>query len=196
VTMVIIGRFGVVPVAAHQVAMSIASTTWNVSLGIAAAAAVRCGLAVGRRDPQGVQRASGLSVTLGGGIMGIFGIVMLAIPSQLARCFTSDPEVVALATRLLPIAGLFQVFDGVQTVSAGVLRGLLDTSALLFAALVGYWLIGTPTSVWLGCVRGLGPEGVWWGMIAGLFSASAILAFRVVRCMRKAGEICAPITKL
>mmetsp|Transcript_39051 Transcript_39051/g.125543 ORF Transcript_39051/g.125543 Transcript_39051/m.125543 type:complete len:524 (-) Transcript_39051:218-1789(-) len=188
--MLLVGQFGVVQVAAHQVAMSIASISWNVSLGLSAAAAVRAGQAVGRRDPAGLRRACLVSAALGAIIMGGASVLLFAMPSRLASWFTSDQAVIAQAASLLPIAGLFQVFDGAQTISAGVLRGMLDTGMLFWAAMFGYWAVGTPISFLLSRVLGLGAPGVWWGMVGGLFVASSLLQFRVLHCMRRANQIC------
>jgi len=189
---VLIGQLGVVAVAAHNIAMSVSGITWNVSLGISSAAAVRTGRAVGRRDPAAVRRASGVSIVSGGVLMGAVGLIMALFPARIAALWTSDPSVLAQVTLLLPVAGAFQVFDSTQTIAAGVLRGLLDTNGLLPASLVGYWVIGTPFSILLSRTFGLGAAGVWWGMVAGLGAASALLQMRVLRRMRCAEQICRP----
>ena len=106
-------------------------------------------------------------------------IVMLVAPGPLAGLFTEETEVIRLAAMLIPIAGLFQVFDGTQVVAAGALRGIGDTRAPMLVSLVGFWLIGLPVSVYLGFGTRAGPVGLWWGFVAGLAAVAAFLLLRV-----------------
>lgn len=96
-------------------------------------------------------------------------------------------EVLVIAATLIPIAGFFQVVDGLQVVAAGVLRGAGDTRAPLVVNLLGFWLIGLPTSLVLGFTLGYGPQGLWWGLVAGLFAVGTFLLLRVSWKLR--GEI-------
>ena len=80
---------------------------------------------------------------------------------------------------MIPIAGVFQIFDGIQVVASGVLRGLGDTRAPMVANLLGYWLVGIPVSIYLGFVAGLGPAGLWWGLVLGLGLVGTSLLLRV-----------------
>jgi MATE family multidrug resistance protein len=99
--------------------------------------------------------------------------------------YTIDASVVAVASLLIPIAGVFQVFDGLQVVSIGVLRGVGDTRAPMIIAAVGYWLIGVPVSAWLGFRAHMGAVGLWWGLVVGLAAVSLTLIVRVAMRLRR-----------
>jgi len=103
-------------------------------------------------------------------------------PVWLARLYTAEPGVLAVAAALIPLAGVFQVFDGIQVVSTGVLRGAGDTRAPMVINVLGFWLLGFPISLWLGFRAGHGPVGLWWGLVAGL---AAVAGFLVVRVRRR-----------
>jgi MATE family multidrug resistance protein len=105
--------------------------------------------------------------------------VFLTLPRGLAHLYTDDRAVIALSAVLIPIAGIFQVFDGLQVVAAGVLRGVGDTRAPLVVNLLGFWLIGMPVSLYLGFRAGAGPVGLWWGLVAGLAAVAVFLLVRV-----------------
>jgi MATE family multidrug resistance protein len=119
------------------------------------------------------------ALLVGAGFMALMALVMLAIPGEFARAYTSVPGVVAIAVALIPIAGVFQVFDGVQVVASGVLRGAGDTRAAMLANVLGFWLIGMPVSVGLGFGAKLGVVGLWWGFVAGLGAVALFLTARV-----------------
>ena len=106
-------------------------------------------------------------------------LLFLGFPSALASAYTSDLDVRALAAALIPIAGVFQVVDGLQVVSAGILRGLGDTRAPMVINLLGFWLLGMPVSLGLGFGLGLGPEGLWWGLVVGLTAVAGMLLMRI-----------------
>ena len=123
----------------------------------------------------------------GVGSMVASGILFLCIPSALARVFTDDASVIEQASVLLRIAGCFAVFDGIQCIAAGVLRGIADTRWPMVLALVGYWGLGLPVGWWLAFGRGMGPSGLWWGLTVGLGAAAVLLTLRLRRRFR--GEI-------
>lgn len=175
----LMGRLGTVAVAAHQVALNLASLTFMVPLGVSAAAAVRVGQAVGRNDAAGTRAAARSALAIGAGFMTITASLFLLAPQLLARVYTPDMTVVLLAASLIPIAGVFQVFDGLQAVAAGVLRGWGDTRTPMLANLVGFWLIGTPVSLYLGFGAGYGPRGLWWGLVVGLAVVAGALLLLV-----------------
>ena len=181
----LMGTFGAVQVASHQIAINLAALTFMVPLGVSAAAAVRVGNAIGAGDAPRARQAARLSYYLGAGFMTFTAMIFLAFPRPLAQLFTDDPALIRLASLLLPIAGVFQVFDGLQAVGAGVLRGLGDTRVPLVAMLSGYWLIGLPVSLLLGFRTTLGPQGLWWGFVAGLASVSVFLLWRVLTMFRR-----------
>jgi MATE family multidrug resistance protein len=181
----LMGGLGTIEMAAHQVAINIASLTFMVPLGVAAAAAVRVGHAVGRSDGHEARRAAASALICGIGFMACTALLFVGLPRALAGAYTSDLEVVALAAALIPIAGVFQVFDGVQVVSSGVLRGLGDTRAPMIVNVLGFWLVGMPVSLWLAFPLGLGPQGLWWGLVAGLAAVAVLLLVRVAARMSR-----------
>jgi multidrug resistance protein, MATE family len=181
----LMGTIGTIPLAAHQVALNIASFTFMVPMGIAAAAAVLVGHAVGREDPLEARRAATAAVVSGVGFMAVMAIVLLVAPGVIARAYTTDAAVIAIAIVLIPLAGFFQVFDGMQVVCGGVLRGLGDTHSPLIANLLGFWVLGLPLGLWLGMRLSYGPAGLWWGLVAGLAVVGVGLLVRVQIRMRK-----------
>ena len=164
--------------AGHQAALNLASLTFMVPLGVSAAAAVRVGHAVGRGDADGARRAAIASYALGVGFMTLTAGALSAFPGALAALYSSDAGVRAMAAALIPIAGVFQVFDGLQVVSLGILRGVGDTRAPMVINLVGFWLLGIPAGMWLAFRADAGPRGLWWGLVVGLAAVGVVLALR------------------
>jgi MATE family, multidrug efflux pump len=159
-----------------------------VPVGVASATAVFVGRAVGSSDEPAVRRYAIAGLVCGVGFMCASALVFLLFPVVLAGLYSSDAEVVALAAGLIPIAGLFQVFDGTQVVSAGILRGIGDTRFPMIAAALGFWLVGLPLSVLLGFNAGLGAEGLWWGSLVALMAVAALLLYRVRIRLRRSME--------
>ena len=178
---IMMGWLGTNELAGHQVALNLASLTFMVPMGVSAAAAVLVGHAVGRGDAAGARRAAAAALVCGVGFMSASALVMLSIPESLARVYTTDPAVAVLAASLIPIAGVFQVFDGTQVVAIGILRGVADTHTPMLVNMLGYWLVGLPISAALGLWLDGGPRGFWWGLTAGLMLVSAALVWRVRR---------------
>ena len=175
--MLLMGRLGTVPVAAHQIAINVASLTFMVPLGVAAAAAVLVGHAVGRGDARAAARAARAALATGVAFMSLMALLLLAFPVPLAKLYSRDVAVIALAATLLPIAGTFQIFDGIQVVSIGILRGLGDTRAPFVIAVLGFWLLGFPVSPpgWGFAPRWRRPGcggGWWWGLSRWRFCCS------------------------
>jgi MATE family multidrug resistance protein len=175
----LMGGMGSLAMAAHQVAINLAALTFMVPLGVSAAAAIKVGHGVGRGDELAARRSASAALACGGAFMTFTAALFLLLPRPLAVVYTSELEVVALAASLIPIAGVFQVFDGLQIVSAGVLRGLGDTRAPMVINVLGFWLFGIPVSLWMGFRLGLGPQGLWWGLVSGLGAVAALLLARV-----------------
>jgi MATE family multidrug resistance protein len=184
----LMGRMGVVQLAGHQIAINLASLSFMVPLGVAGAAATRVGNAIGRRDMPGARRAAAACLLLGAGVMVVFAILFAVIPLPLARLYTGDPQVLAMAAILLPIAAVFQVFDGIQTVGAGVLRGAADTTYPAALALFGFWGIGLPAGWALAFTAGQGPRGLWWGATIALAAVALLLLARIAHRFRGAIE--------
>lgn len=175
----LMGRMGTANMAGHQIALNLASLTFMVPMGVAGAAAVLVGQAVGRGDEEGARASARTSLNAGVGFMSVSAACMLLFPEFISRLYTTDVAAAAISTMLIPIAGVFQVFDGVQAVSGGVLRGLGDTRTPMLVNVVGFWLAGIPISLFLGFHTRLGPAGLWWGLVAGLAIVAAILLVRV-----------------
>lgn len=176
---ILMGWLGTTALAGHEIALNIASLTFMVPLGIGAAGAVLVGHAVGAGDEERARRAAAASLACGVGFMCASALVLLAFPDALAAAFTDRPAAVAVAATLIPLAGIFQVFDGTQVVSAGILRGVGDTRAPVVINLLGFWLVGVPISLWLCFGRDQGATGLWWGLVAGLAAVAMILVWRV-----------------
>src|SRR5512134_4006731 len=178
---VMMGWMGTVQLAGHQVALNLASLTFMVPLGVSTAAAVLVGHAVGRGDAAEARRAAGAALLCGVGFMVASAAVMLTLPGPLARLYTTDAAVAALAASLIPIAGVFQIFDGIQVVSIGILRGVADTRTPMLVNVLGFWFVGLPVSAALGFATAAGPRGLWWGLTAGLVLVALVLLWRARR---------------
>jgi multidrug resistance protein, MATE family len=179
------GRVSTGALAAHQIALNMAAVTFMVPFGLASAAAVRVGHAVGRRDPDGVRSAGWTAIALGVGFMSTAAIVFLVAPGPLIRAFTNDVEVINLGVGLLFVAAVFQLFDGLQGVTTGVLRGLADTRTPMLWNLAGHWLLGLPLGYTLCFAAGLGVVGLWWGLSTGLMVCGVAL---LVVWIKKRGQ--------
>jgi MATE family multidrug resistance protein len=183
----LMGRMGVNELAGHQIAINLASLSFMVPLGVSGAAATRVGNAIGRGDTPAARRAAAACLVLGGGVMIVFAAVFAAFPQGLARLYTREAGVIAMASALLPIAAAFQVFDGLQVVGAGVMRGAADTAFPAGIALVGFWVVGLPLGWALGFPAGQGPRGLWWGLTAGLAAVAVLFLVRIA--VRFRGDI-------
>jgi multidrug resistance protein, MATE family len=175
----VMGGLGTVQMAAHQVTINLASLTFMVPLGVAQATSIRVGLAIGSGNSDGARRAASAGLLIGAGFMSVTGAAFIVAPRTLAAAYTSAAEVVALAALLIPIAGFFQIFDGLQVVAAGALRGAGDTRAPLVVNLIGFWGLGLPASLLLAFRLDLGPAGLWWGLVVGLGAVAVFLLARI-----------------
>jgi len=175
------GRLGAVPLATHQLVISLATLSFTVAVGIGNAASVQVGWAVGAGDSRGARRSGLLAIGAGAAFMALAGLLFLLAPGPLARLLTDDREVLAQAPALFVVAAFFQVSDGVQGVGAGVLRGAGDTTFTFAANMVGHWLVGLPVALLLGLALGGGVVGLWWGLCAGLTVVAVALLLRFMR---------------
>jgi MATE family multidrug resistance protein len=178
VTALLIGRLGSVPVAAHQIAINVASLCFMIPLGLAEATTVRVGHALGRGNAFDVRRAAFAGYALALLTQSLSALVLLFGNHLLVALYTRDAAVAALAASLLLYAAAFQFPDGIQVLSAGALRGLKDTRRPMFLAAFAYWGIGMPLGAGLGLYLGWGPRGMWIGLIAGLTVAALLLCRR------------------
>lgn len=176
---IVIGWFGAVPLAGHEIVMNLAATTFMVPLGIGAAAAAMVGRAIGRDDLAAARRDAVAALAVGVGFMSLATLTFALVPHLIASWFTNDAATVAFAASLLPIAGLFQIFDGIQCVSAGVLRGTGDTRVPMLLHLGGFWGVGIPLALLLTFTAGLGPTGVWWGFVGALVAVALLQVNRM-----------------
>ncbi len=183
-TGVLMGQLGTTQMAGHQVALNLASLTYMVPLGVSAAVAVLVGQAVGRGDPLGARRSARTGLVVGATFMMATAGIFLTVPRLLAGAYTNSEAVLLMAAALLPLAGIFQVFDGIQVVASGVLRGLGDTRSPMIINVIGFWIIGIPSSLFLCFEAGLGARGLWWGLVFGLATVAVILLGRVRHRMR------------
>lgn len=167
-----------VALATHTIALSYASMTYMVPLGVSAAAAVSVGHAVGAGDPERARRAGWLALGLGTSFMLLAAVVFLVAPKPLIELYTHDPRVLAVGPALLWLAAAFQIFDGIQTVCTGALRGLGETRVPMFANFVGYWVLGLPLGLILCFVLHWGIYGMWIGLTLALIVISLTLLAR------------------
>jgi len=172
----LIAKLDAASLAAHQIALNCASLTYMVPLGISSAAAVSVGQAIGRRDPAGAGRAGWTAIMMGAGFMSIAALVLVLAPRLIVRIFTPDPEVMRIGVKLLLVAAAFQLFDGLQSVATGALRGAGETRIPMLSSFVAYWVVGLPLGYYLGFNRGLGALGLWMGLALSLmFIGSALM---------------------
>ena len=182
---VMMGWLGTEAMAGHQIALNLAALTFMVPFGIAAASAVRVGHAVGGEDMDGARRAAAAGIQLSGVFMLGTATAFLLFPRFWAGLYSHDLPVIAIAASLIPIAGVFQVTDGLQTVAAGVLRGAGDTFTPFLVNALGFWLLGVPVSYFLAFHADWGPRGLWWGLAAGLAVVAVLLFARLRRVLRR-----------
>jgi len=185
---VLIARLNPESLAAHQIALNLASVTFMIPLGISSAAAVRVGHRIGAGDPEGAGRSGSVAILIGAAFMGCAAIAFLLFPAWIARWYTSDPVVIGMSVVLLAIAAVFQLFDGVQIISSGALRGAGDTRTPMFCNLVFYWIVGLPFSWLFGFRLGFGAAGIWSGLCLGLILIGTTLVIvwrRRVRILRE-----------
>jgi multidrug resistance protein, MATE family len=174
----LIARLGPVALASHQVALNTVSLTYMVPLGISAAAAVRVAQALGRKDPDGASRAGWTAMLLGTTFMSCMALLFLTIPRWIVRIYTPDPTVIHAAGALLFVAAFFQLFDGMQTVATGALRGAGDTRTPMLCHLIFYWAVGLPVGAFLCFRMNYGAAGLWAGLsLALILIGSALLYF-------------------
>jgi MATE family multidrug resistance protein len=184
-------RLGTLHLASHQLVIGIASFTFTVALGIAAAASVRVGMWIGAGDAAATRLAGRVAFLGGAIVMGISALAFAFFPRAIARLVTDQENVILAALPLMVVAAFFQLSDGIQAVGAGVLRGAGDTKYAFVANIVGHWVVGLPVALLLGFKAGMGIVGLWWGLCAGLTVVAVLLFIRFEKLSRS--EI-APVT--
>jgi MATE family multidrug resistance protein len=175
---IMIGWLGTNPLAAHQIAINLASITFMSVLGISAAGGIRVGNEVGKKDISEVRRAGFTAIIMGASVMFICGIIFITFNKFLPTLYIDDAAVVKIASSLLIIAAIFQVSDGTQGVGIGVLRGLMDVKIPTLITFVAYWVIALPIGYVLGFIFDFGVQGVWVGLLLGLTASATMLTIR------------------
>ncbi len=186
VTAILMGTFGTVALAAHQIAIQTASFTFMIPLGLAAATAVRVGQAAGRRDAFAARRAGWIGIALSVAFMACSALAYWLVPERIAAFFleAEKPEngpIIRMAVQFFAFVAAFQIFDGLQVSAAGALRGFKDTRVPMLISLLSYWGIGLLSGTFFAFGLGLGPRGLWSGLVLGLVSASLLLVVRFRR---------------
>lgn len=178
---VIAGKLAPAALAAHQIALNCATLTYGIPLGIGSATAVSVGHALGRKDPQSAIRIGWLGISLGAAFMSLSALAFVLFPRQIMQLFTLDKNVIAIGITLMIIAAFFQLFDGIQTVTTGALRGLGDTHSAMILNLICYWILGLPFGYALCFHWHLGTAGIW----SGLSLALVLLAITLLAVWRR-----------
>lgn len=188
------GAMGSTQMAAHQIAIQSVSMAFMIPVGISYAVTMRIGLHYGAGNPLMVRTAGRVGIAFGGAVMLMFGLLFWLAPHQIIGLFldVKDPkfaEIVVLAVQLLAIAAWFELFDGVQTIAMGAIRGLKDAKTTFLIGLGCYWLIAAPAAWLLGFAADMSAPGVWWGLALGLCCAAGALTwafeYKAARLLRK-----------
>ncbi len=177
----LMARFSTEAIAAHQITLNFVAMMFMVPIGLAQATSVLVGQAVGRRVGPDARRAGWLGYQAVAAFAVLMAIPMLVMPEAILRLYTDDTTVIPLGVVLLRVAGAMHLFDALQALGAGALRGYKDTSMILLITLLAYWGVGFPVCLWLAFAQSWGPSGIWWGFSAGLAVAALLLAWRFQR---------------
>lgn len=175
---IMVGWLGTKQLAAHQIALNLASISFMAALGVSAAGGIRVANEVGKQNIAEVRRAGFSAIILGGSIMACFGIVFITLRNFLPTLYIDDASVVSIASTLLIIASIFQIADGVQAVGIGVLRGLTDVKWPTLITFIAYWVLGLPSAYLFGFILKFNVQGVWIGLLIGLLSSAIMLTTR------------------
>lgn len=175
---VMVGWLGTKQLAAHQIAINLASISFMGVLGISAAGAIRVANAVGKQNIKEIRRAGFTALIMGPAIMAFAGVIFIVLRNYLPALYVNDSEVISTASTLLIIAALFQLSDGTQAVGIGVLRGLTDVKGPTLITFIAYWLVGLPIGYLLGFISRMGVVGIWIGLSIGLTVSAIMLTLR------------------
>jgi MATE family multidrug resistance protein len=175
---VMVGWLGTKQLAAHQIAINLASISFMAVLGISAAGAIRVGNEVGKKDIYETRKAGFTASLLGASVMSFSGLIFIIFRDFLPLLYVSDQVVISYASTLLVIAALFQLSDGIQAVGIGILRGLTDVKIPTAITFIAYWIVGLPVGYLLGFTFKLNVQGVWIGLLLGLTTSAILLTLR------------------
>jgi MATE family multidrug resistance protein len=188
----LIGRLGPVPAAAHLIAINFSALVFMIPIGLASAISIRVGNALGRGEPDAARYAGYIGLVIVLGFQTVSAATMFLAPDLIVRIYTDDVVVGSLAVSLLFYAAIFQYPDGIQMVMAGALRGYKDTRAPMLYTMISFWIVGMTLGYSLTFRYGMGPAGMWVGMIAGLTVAAGLMLRRFRRTARR--YLAAPAT--
>jgi MATE family multidrug resistance protein len=183
---IMVGWLGAKQLAAHEIAINLASVSFMAATGISAAGSIRVGNAFGKKDIAEIRKAGFSAIFLGASFMGICGIIFIVMRNILPAFYINDNEVISIASGLLVVAAFFQLSDGTQAVGIGVLRGLTDVKAPTLITFISYWIVGLPVGYYLAFIRNIGVTGIWFGLLAGLTCSALLLTLRFNRKSKKA----------
>ncbi len=190
---IMMGWLGATQQAAHQIAINLAGITYMAASGIGSSAAVRVGNQMGLKDWVLLRRLAGISYSLSIVFMSVMAILFVIFNHQLPLIYISEQEVIEMASRLILVAAVFQLADGIQVTGLGILRGMQDVKIPTLITMLSYWIIGIPVSYIFGFTLHQGAMGIWYGLSTGLFVAAVLLYLRykrllVIRGIKKAPE--------
>lgn len=175
---IMMGWFGSTPLAAHQITISLASTSFLITLGIGIAASIRVGYELGRGDYTLARFAGLTAIKLGAAYMSLCALGFFFFRNWFPTLYVSDADVIAWAAKFFVVVAIFEIFDGIQAVAIGALRGMSDTQWPSIIAFFAYWMMGLPLGYLLAFHGGVGPVGIWIGLLTGLICASVLLTWR------------------
>ena len=173
-----IGWMGTVELAAHQIALNIASISFMVAMGISSAATIRVSMAVGKEDIPGTRKAGFSATLLCAGFMASAGLVFILFRFLLPTFYISEKDVIDLSASLIVIVAVFQISDGTQAVGLGILRGLTDMKIPTLITMTAYWLMGLPSGYFMAFKLGMGIHGVWYGLLISLTLSAIFMMMR------------------
>jgi MATE family multidrug resistance protein len=175
------GRIGSEALAAHQIALNVASGSFHLVMGLGTATGIMVGQEIGAGRPEDARQAGFTGVLIGVVFMAFSAALYLGLADEIARLFTGELAVILPAAALLHVAGFFQISDGIQVVAQGALRGAGDTAMPFAIQTAAHWLVGLPLGLFLAHPMGMGAPGLWWGLTGGLTVAAALLLVRFAR---------------
>jgi MATE family multidrug resistance protein len=177
-SLVMMGWLGTHMLAAHQIAINLATISYMTTSGLAAAAAIRVSNELGKKNPAALRQAGFALIGMAATFMTLWAILFILGKNWLPMLYVDDLDVARIAGPLIIIAGLFQLSDGLQVVCIGALRGLQDVKVPSVFIFISYWIIGLPLGYWLGFVMGMGGVGIWTGLLIGLTLTAAAMLIR------------------
>jgi len=182
---IMVGWLGATALAAHQIAISLASITYMMATGIATATTIRVGNQLGRNNILLMRKVGFTGFVMGATFMGISGLILIGMHNYLPSWYIDDREVIQLSSELILIAAFFQISDGLQVVGLGALRGMSDVQVPTFVTLLAYWILALPVGYLLGIIFEFGAKGIWIGLLIGLTVTAGMLIERFRRISLK-----------